>query len=116
MNDELTRSRLIEAVKNLHDAILLTDAEREAAQTDLPALQRAVRNVLRPAAPAPATAPAAAPDALDDVAILAATLRQDEPVSWLLANLPPTDADALARVIAVPARPTLPTMRRRPAK
>ena len=77
----------------------LTDAEREAAQADLPTLRRAVRNVLRPAAPAPATAPAAAPDALDDVAILAAVRKQDDPVSWLLAKLPPTDADALAKVV-----------------
>ena len=99
MIDELTRGELIAAVDRLHDTLLLTDAEREAAQADLPTLRRAVRNVLRPAAPAPATAPAAAPDALDDVAILAAVRKQDDPVSWLLAKLPPTDADALAKVV-----------------
>ncbi len=99
MIDELTRGELIAAVDRLRDALLLTADEREAAQADVPALRRAVRNVLRPVAPAPATAPAEAPDALDDVAILAAVRKQDDPVSWLLAKLPPTDADALARVI-----------------
>ena len=99
MIDEVIRTRLLEAVGNLYDALLMPADERTAASIDLPALRRAVRNVLRPAAPsAPPVAPAA-PDALDDPATLAAVHNQDDPVEWLRAKLPPTDADALAKVV-----------------
>ena len=101
MIDEATRTELIAAVENLRDALLMTADERTAAQADLPALKAAVRKVLQPPEPAPAAAPAAppAPDPLDDPATLADVRNQDEPAAWLLAKLPPSDADALHKVL-----------------
>ena len=99
MIDEATRTELIAAVENLRDALLMTADERTAAQADLPALKAAVRKVLqRPPEPAPAAAPTA-PDPLDDPATLADVRNQDEPAAWLLAKLPPSDADALHKVL-----------------
>ena len=97
---ELIRTELLAAVGNLHDALRMTDDERTAAQADLPALKAAVRKVLhRPPAPAPAVPVPL--DPLDDPATLAAVRNQDDPVRWLLAKLPPTDADALRKVLRV---------------
>ena len=99
MTDESTRTELIGAVENLRAALLVPADERTAAQSDLPALKAAVRKVLqRPPEPSAPAAPTA-PDPLDDPATLADVRNQDEPGAWLLAKLPPSDADALARVI-----------------
>ena len=98
---EVIRTELLAAVGDLIDAQQMTDDERTEAQTDLDALKDAVRKVVhRPPAPDDPAAPVTL-DPLDDPATLAAVRNQDDPVGWLLAKLPPTDADALRSVLRV---------------